>query len=375
MARLLRLPQNRWITGAVAIGAIVLVGLTVGLLRLLPIGAQPTTGVPRLVFAAFGETADLVYIAPATKPDERTIVDTVQHAEGWGMNPGPMVGSLLAYNVIPTGTPAQRGAPSELWLLDVTSHAKTRLARDADLLVKPQIVSGGKAILYRRSDGGLQSIVRVDIETQARTVIHEEHTAFGILPIGFDAAGVLLFARLSNTGTDVITKRGGGAPALAFHASDEIARDWQLSPDGKSIAFLAPQARGERVVARAQVVRIEGGRALALPDASGTGEQYGPTWTPDGTLAVGQEPVSRTSAPVALLRAGANPSTLAAPARGFDVPVTWSTGGTYLAAHTFDGQNSTNAGRESAVVIATSGERYPVSAPGEVILVGWLPNA
>jgi hypothetical protein len=66
---------------------------------------------------------------------------------------------------------------------------------------------------------------------------------------------------------------------------------------------------------------------------------------------------------------------LAAPKQGFDVPFAWSANGTYLAARTFDGKNSTNAGRESAVVIARSGERYPVSAPGEVILVGWLPNA
>ena len=385
MTRLPRLTPLRWpppwlqdrrLTGVIAVSAIVLIALTAGLLRLLPLGAPSTAGVPRLVFAAFGQTADLVYIAPATKPDERTIVDTVQHAEGWGINPGPMYGSLLAYNVIPSGSPAQRGAPAELWLLNVTGGEKTRLARDADLLVKPQFVAGGKAILYRRSDGDLQSILRVEIDSQARTVIHEERTAFGILPIGYDAGGALLLVRLSNAGTDFFTKRGDGAPSLAFHASNEIARDWQLSPDGKSIAFLAPQQRGERVIYRAQVVTIEGGRALALPDTGASGEQYGPMWTPDGAaLAVGQEPMTGPSAPVALLRTGVNPNPLAAPARGFDIPVAWSAGGTYLAARTFDGRNSTNAGRESAVVIARSGERYPVSAPGEVILVGWLPNA
>ncbi len=394
------LTRHRWLTASIIVGAIALVGVSFGLLRLLPLGSRATTGVPQLVFAAFGQTADLVYVAPATNPEERTIIDTVQHAEGWGINPGAMSGNLIAFNVIPTGTPAQRGAPSELWLLDAKTKEKTRLARDADLLVKPQFVSGGKAILYRRSVGGVttgapastsgapgasgatgpggiasdvQAIVRVDIETQARTVLHEEPTAFGILPVGIDGSGALLFARLSNNGTDVFSKRGNGAPTLAFHASDEIARDWQLSPDGKSLAYLAPQPRAERVVNRAQVVSIEAGRPVTLPDADGNGEQYGPTWTPDGAdLAVGQEALGADRAAVALLRPGAQPSSLAGPAKGFDVPVAWSADRTYLAARTFDGQNSTNAGRETAVVIARSGERYAVSAPGEVILVGWL---
>ncbi|MFA7248271.1 MAG: hypothetical protein WC273_01400 [Dehalococcoidia bacterium] len=359
----------------IAVAAIVAVGLAAGLLRLLPLAAKPTTGVPRVVFAAFGATSDVLFIAPATRPDERTVVDTVQHAEGWGINPGPMFERLLAYNVVPAGAPAGRGAPSELWLLNVATGERTRLARDADLLVKPQFVADGKSILYRRTDGDLQQVVRVDIDSLARTMIYEERTAFGVFPLGVDANGTLLFARLSNTGTDVLRKAGDASPVLAFHASDEIARDWQLSPDGKSLAFLAPLRRAERVVYRAAVVMIEGGKAVALPEGDASGEQYGPLWTPDGgSVAVGQEAASGAATPVVLLRAGGAPVPLATPARGFDVPVAWSAAGTYLAARTFDGQNSTNVGRESAVVIARSGERYPVSAPGEVILLGWLPD-
>ena len=360
---------------AIAIGAIVLVGLSAGLLRLLPIGARPTTGVPRLVFAAFGQTSDILYSAPGTKPDERTVLDTIEHAQDWGINP-TMYRDLIAFSVIPAGTPGRAEAPAELWLLNATTREKTRLARDADNRVPPQFVSSGKAILYRRSEGDLQSIVRVDIDTQARTVVHEERTAFGIFPLGNDGSGNLVFTRLSVAGTDVLTKHDKDDPKLAFHASDQIARDWALSPDGRSVAFLAPQPRAERIVYRASIVSIEGGRLVALPDANANGEQYGPTWTPDGAnLAIGQEPLSGASAPVVLLHSGATAKTLSAPSRGFDVPVAWSTDGTYLAARTLDGKNSTNAGRETAVVIATNGERYPVSAPGEVILVGWLPNA
>ena len=368
--------MNRRTASLVALGAVAILAITWGVLRLLPLREAAPAGTPELVFAAFGQTSDLIYVAPATKPDERTIVDTVQHAEGWGLNPGLMYGNLVVFNAIPAGTAGGRGAPAELWLLNARSREKTRLARDADLLVKPVLIANGKAILYRRSDGDVQQIVRVEIETQARSVLHEERTAFGMIPLGLDNTGALLFARLSNAGTDLFRKTGGAAATLAFHASDELARDWQLSPDGRSIAYLAQQTRGERVIYRMQAVSIEGGRALALPDANATGEQYGPVWTPDGAdLTVGQEPVSGTSAPVALLRAGTPPAALAAPKQGFDVPFAWNANGTYLAARTFDGKNSTNAGRETAVVIARSGERYPISAPGEVILVGWLTNA
>lgn len=361
----------------VAVGVLVLVTATWGVIRLLPVSARQssTTGVPRLVFAAFGQTSDLIYVAPATRPDERTVIDTVSHAEGWGINPGPMYRDLVAFNAIPAGTPGQRGAPADLWLLNASTRERTRLARDADLLVKPQFTADGRAVLYRRSDGELQSIVRVDLESQARTVLYEERTAFGVLPMGTDRGGALLFARLSTAGTDVFRKPAGGEPKLAFHASDELARDWQVSPDGRSVAFLAQESNGERVVYRTQVAMIEEGRMLDLQEPA-TGEQYGPVWTPDGAnLAVGQEPMGGASAPVALLSATASPAALAAPKQGFDVPFAWSANGTYLAARTFDGKNSTDAGRETAVVIARSGERYPVSAPGEVILVGWLPNA
>ncbi|MDA0300917.1 MAG: hypothetical protein O2822_00155 [Chloroflexi bacterium] len=376
MARALRFSLTRRSATVAAIGAVALLGMGWGVIRLLPLAERPTTGVPLLVFAAFGQTSDMIYVAPATKPDERTVIDTVPHAEGWGINPGPMSGDLVAFNAIPTGTPGPRGAPADLWLLNARTRERVRLARDADLLVKPQFIENGRAVLYRRSEGDLQAIVRVEIESQARTVIHQERTAFGVIPVGTDHNGALIFARLSNTGTDIFRKADGGIPTLVFHASDELARDWQISPDRNAIAYLAQQSRGERVVYRAQAVSLEGGRALGLPDAGSNGEQYGPVWTPDGAdLAVGQEPTSTPAAPVALLRAGAPPAALAAPQQGFDVPFAWSGNGTYLAARTFDGKNSMDAGRETAVVIARSGERYPVSAPGEVILVGWLPNA
>ena len=357
-------------------GALLLLGVAAVLLRLLPgFGLDGTRGVPRVVYAEFGPTGDHLYTAPATDPAKRTLVDTIEHADGWGINPGVMSGNLVAYAVLPTGTAGGRGAPAELWILDVATKQRTRLARDADLTVRPQLTDAN-TILYRTTTGDRQAIVRVDIAKQSRTVVYEEQTAFGVFPVGFDAGGALIFVRLSTAGTDVLSARPGAQATPLFHASNELARDWQLSPDRQAIAFLAPETRAERVVYRAQVVQLSGAHPAVLPEVAAAGEQYGPTWTSDGrSLTVGQEAGTAGAAPVTLLRPGAPPTSLASPPRGFDVPFAWSAQDQYLAAHTFDGANSTNPGRESAVVIAQDGARRAIPATGEVILVGWLPRA
>ena len=212
-----RLAAHRRLTLALAAGLLILVIGGIGVIQLLPRFARPTSGVPRLAFAVFGPSADLVYTAPATKPDERTTVVEVKHAEGWGINPGPMVGALLAYTVRPPGGPTDRDAPAELWLLDVATHEQTRLARDADLLVPPRLLPGGKALLYRRTEGDQQSILSIDIATQARTTLYAERTAFGLFPIGLDAGGNLGFSKASNLGI-----RASQGRALLLLNSDTI---------------------------------------------------------------------------------------------------------------------------------------------------------
>lgn len=377
MARLSRLSISRLLdhprtVTAVAIGAVVVLGLVAGLLRLLPIGSRPTDGVPRIVFAAFGRTSDILYVAPATNPDEREVIGKIEHAQDWGINP-TMRGDLIAYVAMPPGSAATATTPAELWVLNASTQDRTRLARDADVYIQPRFAPDGKSILYRRSAGDTQAILSVDLASQARTVLHEGR---GITPLGHDAAGSLVYSQLSSAGTDVYTKRGADAPRLAFHASDEPVQGLQISPDAESVAFLAMELRAERIVSRAIVMRLDSGQRVPLPDTNPLAEQYGPAWTRDGAnISVGQQPPPGAGAPVVLLQPGEVSNALPAPAKGFDVPFAWSDGGTYLLARTLDGESAHNAGRESAVVIATNGQRYPVSTPGEVILVGWLPNA
>ena len=108
----------------------------------------------------------------------------------------------------------------------------------------------------------------------------------------------------------------------------------------------------------------------------GAVEQFGPAWAPSSNaLAIGQEAYTAGAAPVlAVSLDGRAARSLAAPGRGFDVPLGWSVDGRYLAARSFSGEGSHAPGDESVVVISRDGERRVVAARAEVLYLGWLAS-
>ena len=356
-----------------AVMAVVLVGGGVLLWRLRTAPTTPTG--PRLVFAEFGPTADRVYLAPAADPAQRTLVTTVDHVAEWGLNPAlNLAGTKAAFTVLPPSTTRpQADSPAELWLLDVTTGQRQRITGDADLRVPPVFNAAGTALVYRASaSGGRQSLVRIDIATGTRRPLVEVETAFGVFPIGFARDGALIFASLSNAGTDLLAVADGAPPRKLLHASDQLARDWRVSPAGDTIAYLAPVVSAERVAYRLHVARLDGAAPGRLGDDA-AGEQYGGAWRPAGdAVTVGQQPNGATGASAATLPlSGGAPTLLAAPPRGFDHPLTWSADGSALAVRSFDGTSAAAPGRESTAVIV-GGQRRVVSGPAEIIVFGWV---
>lgn len=327
---------------------------------------------PQLVYAEFGTSEDRIYLAQPSQPDARTLIDSVRHAPGWGINPAiEVAGSRLAYTVLPENARPQRDSPAELWVMDIESRNKTRLARDADLLVPPVFLDEGERLVYRRSNGSRQELVTVEIDDMTRTAVHAEDTAFGIFPVGDDHEGDLLFARLSPTGTDLY-RVGDAEPELLAHLSDDIAREWQVSPDGNALSYLAPEVLAERVAYRAHVLSLRDVSPRDLPVASESGEQYGPIWTPNGAgVTVGQEVIATDSEPAIVLATDGQVTPLPPPTQGFDVPLGWSGNGRFLAVRSFNGRNAMEPGAESTVIIDTEGQRYPVEVSTEVIYIGW----
>lgn len=331
------------------------------------------TARPVLVYAQFGYSADRVYTAPAGDPTRRELIATVEHAGGWGINPAPsMAGTLFAYTVLPPGS-AGRGAPGELWLFDVASGTGTRLARDADSFVAPLFGPAGQYLVYRSiGPQGEQRLSRVEIATRARRVVHSYSGDFGIFPVAQEAGGDVLFVQLSTAGTDLYRVDGEGEVTMLLHASDEIARDWRLSPDGRLVSYLAPVRVGERVVHRLFVYSIAGGGSPVA--AQGSSEQFAPVWDASGeTLTFGREAYPAVAASAATISiADGSLTVLAAPQRGFDAPLGWSPDGRYLAARTFDGSSAYAPGAESLVVISVEGERLTVAGESELIFLGWI---
>lgn len=350
-----------------------LLALALGTLRLLPLFSRDDVreGVPLAVFAEFGELADRIYSAPADDPAKRTLVATLEHAPGWGLNPAATTREGRAVFLLAPVDGGGRDTPAEVWTIDLKTGQRTRLASDADLLIQPVLNRDG-SVLYRRSAGQQQEIVRLDTGSGARRATYVEETTFGIFPIGEDVDGNLIVARLSTGGTDLARVRDGTAQVIV-HASDHLARGWQIAPDGKSLAYLAPEVSGERVVYRTHVVSLPDGKARTVADTPEAADHFNPAWTPSGGLAVGQD--ARTGAGAVMLIDDAKARPLRAPERGFDVPLSWSDGGTYLAVRTFDGDTASNPGTERTVLLGPDGERYPIAAPGDVIFIGWITRA
>jgi Tol biopolymer transport system component len=368
-------PRTSLLLLTVAI-AVILVAGTVALRDLAGGGSAvaPAEGNAVLVFAEFGRSADRIYSAPASNPSQRTLLLTAEHADGWGINPAPsMAGSLLAYVALPPGSPG-RGAPAELWVLDLASGDRTRLARDADPFVAPVFDRDGAFIAYRSlGPDGEQRVSRADLERGTRRVLHRYSGEFGVFPVAQGTDGDALFIELSTAGTDLYRVDGDGNSELLLHASDEIARDWQLSPDGRSISFLAPEQVGERVVHRARLFALSGAAGELLL-ASDVGEQFAPVWGPGGTsLTVGREayPAAIAAATIVSIDDG-TVTMLAAPDQGFDAPLGWSHDGQYLAVRAFDGQTAFDPGSESMVVISLDGGRRAVAGTNELIFIGWI---
>jgi len=327
----------------------------------------------RLVFAEFGPSADRIYIADADDPSTRSLVATVEHVAGWGINPAWEASTaMVAYTVLPAEGEARRDAPAELWVLNAITGEHQRLAHDADLLAAPVLAADGRTVTYRRSAAtGTQTLLTVDLATGAATEVVTTDAGFGVYPVSVEADGAILYVGLSTAGTDLYRGRPGTEPEALFHLSDYVARDWRLAPGGGRLAYLAPAFEAERVVNQLQVATLDG-QAVAAPPL--TGEQFGPVWRPDGqAVTVGQEayPAGQAAA-VTLSIDGGDTDPLPAPSQGFDAPLSWSPDGRYLAARSFDGVSAYAPGNEGMVVIAEDGARRAVTGSRELIFLGWV---
>lgn len=337
--------------------------------------ALPRSDAPLIVYTEFAADADALWAADPDDPEDRTQLALVPHAKSYGIVASLSPDSTrVAYTALPPGTAAPApDAPAQLWVLDLATGDALLLAGGVDLPVAAVWSPGGEAVIVRRSawseDGGGQfELLRVTLDGAASTLVT---SAAGLFPVGFSPDGsTLYFTSLSEAGTDLgrVAVAGGEAGQVA-HLSDGFARDWQLSPDGTKLAYLA-EASGAGIAFEARVLDIDSGAAEAAIGGAPV-EQFSPVWDPQGGLTVGRLGDDGAAARIE----GGVASSLPNAGAGFDVPLSWSPSGSHLALRAFEGASLADPGPSHVIVMAQDGARRQISQTSDVTVLGWLEAA
>jgi Tol biopolymer transport system component len=331
----------------------------------------------QLLISEFGDTTDTVV---AVDPDDvaaRTTIAAIDHAPGYGVFPvlSPD-GQAIAYTGLPAGTakPAP-DVPAQAAVVDVRGNV-TLLAADADLLVPPVWSPDSRSIVVRRSvtaaDGtGTYELLLLGRDG-ARASLTTWRTA-SLFPIAFAPDGSkLYFATLSPSGTDLYTVAADGSgETMIAHLSDDIARDWRLSPDGGTLAYSVAGGGPQPQVITMTLNLATGVAADAVRSPAARRLEFNPAWEADGTLTVAS--VGPQGGSTVSVVAAATAKTLASNADAVDLPLAWSPDGASLAVRSVDGASLEQATASHVDLVGSDGSRRRVSDNADVLIVGWLP--
>ncbi len=157
--------------------------------------------------------------------------------------------------------------------------------------------------------------------------------------------------------------------------SEQIARDFSLSPDASRVAFLVPGLVEGQFMVQTHIADIKGEQvtplaAMGLPQ----GDHLRPIWHPDGDkVSVGQLPSGSNPGRVVVIPLdGQEVTFLPPPNQGFDAPLSWSPDGKFLAVTSFQGQSLANPGPSSLIFASPGGQRLPAPQGGNVEAIGWV---
>lgn len=337
---------------------------------------------PLVVYSAFGEGSDAFFAADPDNPSDRVRLGGSAHAPGYGVAPALSPdGRYLAYAALPPdaeGHALQTNA--DLWLLNVANGNAIRLTTGVDLLVPPVWSPAGDALVARRGEwlegGGAHfELLRIDLRGTSSRLVSAPADLF---PIGFSPDGAwLYYAALNENGT--VLERiasAGGAPERLARLSEGVARDWQLSPDGARLAYLAQAPAGAADPFDLRVLDLRTGAVQAPADD--TEPVFNPRWEPDGALTFGRASAGGAAVTLDLTSGRRASSTLrfAAPVAGaVDVPLSWSPAGDRLAVRTVETTAAGEPGPSRVMVLGTDGSRRPLADQGDIAIAGWLEGA
>ncbi len=339
----------------------------------------------RLLVSEFGDRTDtIVSIDPADAGGARAKIASIDHASGYGifamLAPN---GEAIAYTALPSDEPKPGpGSPAHAAMVDVKGDV-TPLADDVDLLIAPVWSPDSSSIVVRKNTqvenaAGSFELLLLGRDGSRATIT--TWTTAAVFPIAFAPEGTkLYFATLNNSGTDLYRiAPDGTAETKIAHLSDEIARDWRLSPDGTTLAYsVALSGNAPGVVAKtldlASGVAVDAVAAAALesgPSSAGVARgELNPAWRKNGELTIASLNLDGGASALSVDAAGAM-STITASSDHIDLPLGWSPDGMTLAVRAVDGKTPADAST-SHVELVHDGARDRLSESADVQIVGW----
>jgi hypothetical protein len=166
-----------------------------------------------------------------------------------------------------------------------------------------------------------------------------------------------------------------GPPNFVVKLSDQIARDYELSPDRKHLSYLAQEIVNGEFVLRPYTADLPAKTTTPVStDGLPPGDHFHPLWHPSGNLlAIGSLPTNLEAGAVALVPLGGGaPGFLPAPERGFDVPIAWAQDGSFLAVINFSGNSLADLGASRIDLVAPTGQRMILAEGAQFEILGWF---
>jgi len=381
----------------------------------------------RFLYSEFGAEADIIWSIKPDDPADRVQVASVPHKMGWAITPALSPdGKKIAYNAM-TGDGLFPNTDAVTYVIDRASGKSELVAEGVDLLTTPRWSPDGGLLFLRRNVDEDVTVILVDLREPeengepaaeqdqpppVRTVLRRhESDVLSYIPLGFDAGSATMYFVQVQGGTESGSYLGRYGPATGeavatataiadatataapatptpipspsplpgdvfLVLSDQIARDYALSPDATRVAFLVPGLVEGQFVSRTYVADITSKGVSALPSPAGLtlGDQLSPAWHPDGkSVAIGQLPGGGEPGRVAVVPLdGGKPLFLPPPDKGFDQPLSWSPDGKFLAVASFTGESLGNPGPSRLVFVSVNGQRPAAPEGAEIRAVGWL---
>jgi Tol biopolymer transport system component len=331
----------------------------------------------QLVVSEFGDSADTVVVVNPYDVTSRKVIATIDHAPGYGVFPSLAPdGKALAYTALPSDAPKPSpDSPAIAAVVDVEDRV-TVLANDVDLLIAPVWSPDSSSVVVRKNTPSPDSAGSFELILLKRDGTRSTVTTWStaaVFPIAFSPDGSkLYFATLNTAGTDLysVAPDGTGETRVA-HLSDEIARDWQLSPDGATLAYSVSETGTAPEVVAKTVDVATGVVSDAVAGGDGTKMELNPQWNVDGKLTIASVKPEGGSAAVSVDASGATEA-VASSSDGIDLPLGWSPKGDRLAVRAVEGATPNQPGPSHVELIDADGGRQRVSENADVQIVGWL---